>query len=211
MRYLGLGQAAAALALLALGGCSSFGNPLVVFAQKREAPDEFQVLAREPLRMPTSATLPAPRPGAPSPLEPDPRHEAVVALLGPGAVPAAPAETEPSPGELALLSAADASAAKPGIRKALREDKTHKSSNKPYEPPLLIELFTGGDSTPKNVIDPAAEARRLQREGIAAAPIDPNAEPPVAEEEAPSGQTLYPSTQDRRPSNKLPSSGGAGF
>ena len=55
------------------------------------------------------------------------------------------------------------------------------------------------------MIDPAAEARRLQTEGVSAAPIDPddnpNPEPLITSE----GPDLYYETDDGKPNNKLPS------
>jgi len=161
---------------IALGGCDTVGSPLDVIQGKRTSPDEFQVLARKPLRMPGSSDLPEPRLGAPSPLEPDARNAAIVALFGaPGA--AAPG-TGASPGERALLDAARVSAAAE-LDAELSTAEDRLIVDRPYEPPTLIELFSDSERPEgaEDAIDPAAEARRLQRLGVSAAPIDPTDRP----------------------------------
>lgn len=194
------GQAAAALVLLALLGCDRIGNPFVVLGTKPPAPDEFQVLAREPLRMPATASLPEPRPGTPSPLDPNPNRDARVALLGSDA---APRGTGSSRGEQALLSAADVAASNPEIRRTLAEEGERGGRNEPYEPPSIFELFGAYDAPPEDVIDPAEESRRLQREGVAAAPIDPADRPVPVEERAAEEPSQYPEIGvDRRPNNR---------
>ncbi len=200
--------ATAAIALLALAGCDRIGNPIQALTSKPAAPDEFQVITRRPLQMPPSVALPVPQPGARSPLDPDPNRDAVVALLG--------SDTRtvgsgfgagPSAGEQALLSAADTAASEPEIRTTLATERDNPRSNEPYEPPTIWELFGGGSpAKPKDAIDPAAEARRLQIEGVAAAPIDPREVPP-ADEEAAVEPSPYPTTMGGPPRNKLPSSG----
>jgi hypothetical protein len=199
-----LGATASAIALLALAGCDRVGNPFDVLAVKRPAPDEFQVITREPLRMPASVSLPEPRPGAPSPLDPNPGRDAAVALLG---APARPVVATPGSGEQALLAAADAAASDPEIRTILAAEREAGSGE--YEPPTIWELFgasSGPDVDPAEIIDAAAEARRLQTEGVAAAPIDPNDIPEGEEPAEP--PSSYPAVAvDRRPQNKLPSSG----
>lgn len=198
----GRAAAAAALALSLLAGCDRMGNPLELVAGRTSAPDEFQVIARKPLRMPMSAALPEPRPGAPSPLDPTPQRDAAVALLGPDFRPVA---TVPSGGEQALLAAANAAAADPTIRQTLAADD--RSASEEYRLPTIWELFGfGGEAAPEDAIDPAAEARRLQSQGIPA-PVDPNYRPAEPETVVVQDPNLYPQMGvDRRPQNKLPSS-----
>ncbi len=104
--------------LLALSAC---GNPLEALGAKIPPPDEFQVIATKPLVMPATAALPDPRPGAPSPLDPDPHREAVQALLGTSASPVE-STSPPSAGEQILLSSANAAAASSEIRVQLEEE-----------------------------------------------------------------------------------------
>jgi hypothetical protein len=200
---LGTGRAVAALALLALLGCDRIGNPFVVLGSKPPAPDEFQVIARKPLRMPASVALPEPRPGAPSPLDPTPNRDAALALLGsdPGRTAGPGAGT--SRGEQALLSAADVAAGTPEIRQTLAEERGGRGRGEPYEPPSIFELLGAYEAPPEDVIDAGEEARRLQREGVAAAPIDPADRPVVASEPVAEEPSQYPELgTDRRPNNR---------
>ncbi len=195
----GVGAAVVALgALGALGGCDTIGNPFVVLGSKPPAPDEFQVITRKPLVMPPSAALPEPRLGEASPLDPTPNRDAELALLG---TDARPVEAGTSQGEQALLAAADVAASNPEIRQTLALDKV--DSNEPYEPPSIFELLGTTEAPPKDAIDAPAEARRLQAEGVAAAPIDPNDRPIVVEGEVVEEVSQYPEIGlDRRPNNR---------
>lgn len=171
-----IGQAGlVAVGLSLLTGCDTIGNPIEALTGKPKAPDEFQVLARKPLRMPATLDLPEPRLGEPSPLEPDPQSDAVVALLG---VPALGTTGSPaSPGEAALLSAATAGVATGAERDRLDAQIDEFERNQPYRPPSLLDVLEG-EETVRDVIVPAPEARRIQSEGIAPAPIDPDELPP---------------------------------
>jgi hypothetical protein len=207
--------ALAALGVAALPACDTIGNPLEVIGQKPPAPDEFQVLAREELRMPPSMReLPEPRPGTPSPREPDARAEAQAALGIAQATGAARA-ARPSPGEAELLAAAEAGEAEPDIRDTLAAESGAPGDG-PYEPPMIWEVFgldggegPYGDVDPESVLDPVAESQRLQREGIRA-PNDPEAAPAAEEEDGGSRLRVgtsdaldYPPTGTRAPRNTL--------
>ncbi|MEM7496898.1 MAG: DUF3035 domain-containing protein [Pseudomonadota bacterium] len=183
------GRLTAMAALLAgaaaLGGCDKIGSPLDVFAKKKPSPDEFKVVARAPLYVPpevrTTAgvqTLPEPRPGVPSPLEPDPNRDAQAALLGAGAGSAGVA-TSPSRGEQVLVGAA-ATGADGDIRSTLEADAVaaaEAEADGPYEPPSIFEVIGLTEPPafdPEDVIEPVPESQRLQRTGIPA-PNDPTA------------------------------------
>lgn len=177
----------ALVAILALAGCDTIGDPFEAVRKKKQAPDEFQVLAHEKLRVPSTMTLPPPKPGAESPREPDAQSQAIAALTGGGteaglAEPAGSARV--SRGEQLLVSAAIESANAPadpsGIRSQLEQERAEAEANKPYEPPSLAELFgygAGQDYDPESVIDPVAESLRLQTAGVTA-PMNPDAAPP---------------------------------
>lgn len=185
--------------ILALAGCDVVGNPVAIVTGERKTPDEFQVLARKPLKMPGTLDLPEPRLGETSPLEPDPTTDAVVALLG---VPVANASTQPSAGEQALLSAANASAADSQSAAQLEQAERAVRETQPYQPPTLLELLEGEEEDPDTLV-PAEEARRLQTEGVAAAPVDPNAVPveETAQPQRPrDGDTFYDGS-NQRPNN----------
>ncbi len=189
--------------LFALIGCGSVGSPLEAISQKVPPPDEFQVIAHKPLQMPASTELPEPRPGAPSPLDPNPQGEAMAALLGTTGSPVATG-TAPSAGEQVLLSSANAAATSSEIRVQLEEDKITEQANKPYTPPTVAALLgmSGGSEEldEKELIDPLAESQRLQREGVAA-PVDPNAA--AAETEQAPRDSAGPAYPAGRPKNKI--------
>lgn len=157
---------------MGIAGCESIGNPLEAIGVDRSSPDEFAVLARKPLQMPASLALPEPRLGEVSKLEPDPNSDAIVALLGQRA----PVDTaRVSAGETALLSAANASQEQREIRSILASEAEREDDSGAYEPPTLLELFSSDPSgvSADELIDAATEARRLQTQGVSAAPIDP--------------------------------------
>ena len=178
------GPAGLTAMLLALPACDTFGSPLETLGIRIPPPDEFQVIARKPLVMPVSASLPEPRPGAPSPLDPDPHRDAIEALFGTSGSPAAGA-IGPSAGERVLLSSANA-AASSEIRVLLEEERLQEEVAKPYQAPSLSELFGGGDEQidESEMLDPVAESQRLQREGYVT-PVDPEAAAEVEEEALP--------------------------
>ena len=171
---------ATAIATSALtAGCDRIGNPLQALGQGIPPPDEFAVIKRRPLQMPPGLGLPEPRPGAPSPLDPQPRAEAAYALLGTPAPATRAVPGQPmTAGEAALLASADAASASSDVRVQLaREEDTG-----PYEPPTIFELFGGASPgiDEEERLQPVDEAERLQRTGVLA-PSDPR--PPSDEEE----------------------------
>jgi len=191
-----------AVSLLTLAACDTIGNPFEVLGRKTPAPDEFQVVARKPLVMPNSTRLPEPRLGERSPLEPNPSQDAITALLG---TPSAPIVAQ-SGGEAALLAAANASAADGDIRARVEEDRREEDVNKPYEAPTLLELLDGDkDEEFPDTLNAEAESRRLQSEGVSAAPINPNDRPGLRPKTAESAEEqLFYETDDGKPQNTLP-------
>ncbi len=194
------GPAGLTAMLLALSACGTIGSPLEALGARIPPPDEFRVIARAPLAMPETATLPVPRPGAPSPLDPDPHRDALQALLGTSGSPVVSA-IEPSVGEQALLSSANAAATSSEIRVQLEQERIQEEAAKPYEPPSLGEFLSGRKSKKldeSELLDPVAESQRLQREGYLT-PVDPNATAEV-DEEAPAQDDLsYPTGRPRSP------------
>lgn len=201
-----------ALMSVTVMGCDFKGDPLETMGVRAPAPDEFRVIARKPLQLPPSATLPEPTPGAPSPLEPDPNQDAIVALLGTSdtVVTSVPGG-DPSEGEQLLLRAANTAAANREIRTQLEEDTRQaaaEAEDGPYQPPSLLELLSlDGDEEgpdPDTLIDPITESQRLQRAGVAS-PNDPRAEPlPEPEVAAEGAPSEFPRVgTNQRPSNTL--------
>ena len=193
--------------LLALSACGTIGSPLEALGAKIPPPDEFRVIARKPLEMPATATLPVPRPGAPSPLDPDPHRDALQALMG---ISGSPVVTtiEPSAGEQVLLSSANAAAASSEIRVQLEEERIQDEAAKPYAPPSLSELLgmSGGEKLDESeLLDPVAESQRLQREGYLT-PADPNA---AVEEEEEAPELVEPEYPRGRPESPIKVEGAA--
>ncbi|MEM9046142.1 MAG: DUF3035 domain-containing protein [Pseudomonadota bacterium] len=191
----------------ALSACSSIGNPFEALAKKKPTPDEFAVVARAPLVLPGSRSLPEPTPGAPSPLDPNPQQDAIVALTGTSGDNLT--STQPSAGENALLSSANAAAASAEIRVQLEQDEIDIEENEPYEAPLVSELLFGPgeeEIDEETLLDPDREARRLQTSGVIA-PVNPNEVPPAAqaEEDAGDGRSFsYDTSQTGgRPNNTI--------
>lgn len=188
--------------LLALPGCDTIGNPLDVIRGDIPSPDEFQVVANKPLVMPSSANLPEPRPGAASPLAPDPHRDAKQALLGNSGSVVVSSAT-PGAGEQVLLESANAASASSEIRVQIEQDKIAEKTNQPYEAPSLFGLLGSKGSEPldeSTLLDPVAEAQRLQGEGKVT-PVDPNATaegeqvlPPPVKPNYPTGRPQSPIT-----------------
>ena len=194
------GPAGLTAMLLALPACGTIGSPLEALGARIPPPDEFQVIAQKPLVMPALGSLPEPRPGAPSPLDPDPHRDAIQALFGASGSPVVSA-IAPSAGELVLLNSANAAAASSEIRVQIEQERIQEAAAKPYEARSLGDAlgFGGGEQLDESeLLDPEAEARRLRHEGYLT-PVDPNAA--VEEEEAP--EFVEPEYPTGRPENPL--------
>jgi hypothetical protein len=179
--------------LLALPACDTIGSPLELMGAKIPPPDEFQVIVRAPLIVPATTSRPEPRPGAASPLDPDPHRDALGALLGTSGSPVVNT-IAPSAGEQVLLSSANAAATSSDIRVQLEEEKIAKEASKPYELPSVSDLLGGGEDDKldeSTLLDPVAESQRLQRLGNVA-PVDPNASAEVDEKLPETEETPYP-------------------
>jgi hypothetical protein len=122
----------------------------------RDAPDEFTVTTRAPLAMPTSFTLPPPRPGAVRPQEVSERTQAELALVPQMALGAPDAGS--SPGQEALVQAAGPPAS-PAIRTAVDEDPSLNRQPQSLGDKLM---FWRKPPPPGVVIDPEKEAQRLR-------------------------------------------------
>ena len=166
----------AGLMLCSLSGCNSTLQDQL--GLRKDAPDEFQVVRRAPLVIPGALNeLPPPQPGAPSLGRTNPSEDARRVLLDSAATantsasvtPAVPALEAQSPGQLALLSDAGATAADTNIRQRIAADQqdTQSITTKTF---LYIAFWQKPkpEDQPGVVLDPVAEAKRLQEQGIAA-------------------------------------------
>lgn len=140
-----------------------------------EGPDAFTVVKKKPLEMPSDmASLPEPRPGAPSLVDPRPVDDAKTALTG-AATPTTVATVGPSRSEAAFLNAAGADNADPEIREKLVEDGQATDQR-------ILDAILPTRREEARTLDPTEEAARLAEE--ARRTKNPNLEPlPEAESE----------------------------
>ena len=140
-------------------------------------PDEFLVVAREPLQMPPSLDrLPPPQPGAPSLVEPNPQARARQALAGQAAAPAATA-AQPSMSELALV--ASAGPGDPAIRDTLRAEETARPTVRRFGLDSFLGFRIQQDpAAGANAVDPREEAERLRAAGLPVPTAPPAPEAP---------------------------------
>lgn len=148
------------LALLAaLSGCE---NARRAMGMGKQAPDEFAVLTRAPLKLPPDYGLRPPVPGAKRPQEATTRNQARQILLGGGAsadVAARPANGL-STGESAILKRAGALNADPSIRRKVNRESTNIAVAQAGFLDKII--FWQTPDQPGQVVDADKEARRLR-------------------------------------------------
>lgn len=149
------GAALAAALLIALGGCSQARQALGL---DKQAPDEFQVVARAPLSLPPDYNLRPPEPGAPRPQEGTVRDQAQTAVFG--TYETGFGTPQGSQGEVALLQNAGATGIDPEIRK-LVDQETNRLIEEDEK--FIDSLIFWRDPDPYGeVVDPVAEQQRLQ-------------------------------------------------
>jgi hypothetical protein len=144
-----------------LGGCGIAGD--LFGGGNKQAPDEFQVVAQQPLSIPPNADLRPPRPGAPRPQDTAPQVQARAIVTGgpvppPGTVMASGTESQ---SEVALLTKAGATGADPNIRNTVNEESRILAENDRSFIDTLI--FWRKTPEPGTVVDPAKEQQRIQQ------------------------------------------------
>lgn len=165
-----------ALSAVVLSACE---NPRRAFGLEKQAPDEFQVVARAPLNLPPEFSLRPPEPGAARPDVVTPQDEArsaVFRLDEPTAATTASVVT-PEPGvaagtagEQALLARAGATGAEPDIRSLVdQESNVLIEADETFLNRLLT--FRDRDEVVGAVIDPEGEARRLREAEALGLPV----------------------------------------
>jgi hypothetical protein len=166
----------AVLLALSLAGCSQTRQALGL---TKQAPDEFQVVARAPLSLPPDYNLRPPAPGAPRPQEGTASDQAKTAVFGyqaGGALGDAPAGS--SQGEAALLQSAGATGIDPNIRLLVdQETSSLIEQDKKFIDDLI---FWRDPEPPGEVIDPVAEQQRLQENAALGNPVT-EGETPIIE------------------------------
>lgn len=177
---------AAALALVLAGGLGGCGQLRDALGQTKDAPDEFQVVARAPLSLPPNYDLRPPRPGAPRPQERSTTDAAAERILGrssrvttsatggnaPTAAPTAPVIVN-SAGEAKIRQQLGLDQAQGDIRSVVDEE----TANYVYEARYPIDrLLFWREEPPKGVVlDATKEKQRLQENAaLGRSPTDGN-------------------------------------
>jgi hypothetical protein len=159
----------AGAAFLSLAACGTLNDALGL---DKNPPDEMQVVAQRPLVMPPDYELRPPQPGAPALTDPRPTAEAQAALLPNAAAGAS------SPAQNAILQGTGGDTADPTIRAVVNAETDGLTTKDEGFVDQLMFWQASGPSDNDPVIDPAAEAERLKRQGTT--PSEAPAETPPA-------------------------------
>lgn len=141
-----------AVCTLLLSGCS---NPRQSLGLTQNSPDEFKVVKNAPLEMPTSLTLPPPRPGAARPQETAVAEQAKYILFGQNANASSLSESEAS-----LLQQAGAAQTDQNIRTLIDTEEYKIDESQQSVAQKLLGI--GGGSGDEKVINAEEEAERLK-------------------------------------------------
>lgn len=141
------------IAVLTLAACGAFD---------RTVPDEFAVTTRVPLAIPNEFSLPPPRPGTERTQEQAPRLQAEAALVPELALTGG--NGPDSPGQQALLRAAGPAPPR-NIRRLIDQEAQPEAAG-------ITDklLFWNSARSTGAALDPAQEAARLRRQGVASSP-----------------------------------------
>lgn len=167
---------ATALLPFILSGCES-GKELLGLTKR--SPDEFQVVSRAPLSMPPDYNLRPPAPGAPRPQEGTARDQAEQVVFGyqgrqlsPDQIPSigeGEQASAQSAGESALLQSAGTAGVDPNIRKTVDlETSDDEAGSRTFIDSLI---FWRKPEPYGTVVDPTAEAKRLQENQALGQPL----------------------------------------
>lgn len=173
--------AALVLAAGLLSGCESTRKAVGL---EKDAPDEFAVYSRAPLSLPPDYGLQPPAPGAARPVTEDTRAQAKSVLTASPAPSAGQAAARPgdqlagaTPGVQALLRAAGADRADPGIR-ALINTETRALAADGKKITDAIMFWSKPDEF-GTAVDPAKEAKRIQENQALGKPINEGEVPTI--------------------------------
>lgn len=163
----------AACSVFILSGCGTVKSQLGL---DRHSPDEFAVMQRAPLEIPSDlTTLPAPQPGMPRPQDVSAKQQAAQAILGSAG---ALSETTSS-SEEALLQKTNATVANSNIRRQLAEESGQEKNDKRPVIKKLLDLGSNEPSAP--VVDAKAEAKRIKDAKAAGKPVTTGDTPVIDE------------------------------
>ena len=155
---------------LAVGGCEALRSAAGL---TKKVPDEFRVVSRAPLSMPSHYGLKAPNPGIARPQETKVPGMAKQIVLDSGKTGAKkkPAVILPGgdPGEIALLTKAGVDKADPKIRQLVNSESAVLADTRKG---LVEKLIFWRDPAPSGkVVDARKEARRLRENAALGRPV----------------------------------------
>ena len=160
---------------LALGGCEDVRSALGV---EKTSPDEFSVITHAPLSMPPDYALRPPRPGTARPQDETAQAMAKSAITG---TPVASSATASAAGtnsaEGKFLQQAGATNVDPNIREQV--DQETASLNQQSNSFVDRLIFWRETPPPGQVVDPAAEAKRLQENAALGKPVTTGTTPVI--------------------------------
>ena len=164
---------------LLLSGCGTLDGIIPgLGGNSKQAPDEFQVVAQQPLSIPPNADLRPPRPGAPRPQDTPPqvRAQSLVSGQPVSAVQAANAGGGSS-SEAALLTKAGAAGADPNIRSVVNQETGLLAER---DRTLIDDLiFWRKPDRPGVVVDPAREQQRIRETQATGQPVTTGTTPTI--------------------------------
>ena len=192
-----------AVIVLALG-LQACGQVQSALGQKKNPPDEFQVVARPPLSMPPNFALRPPAPGSTRPQQDSVKRGAErLVFTGKGAkikgtgtfalAPSTQGSTAPSqpptPAEMSMRGKLGVNQAQPGIRETVnRETATYA-----YETKYPIDRLLFWKDDPENgvVLDAEAEKKRLQENSALGKPVTDGETPSITRKQGGLLQKLF--------------------
>jgi Protein of unknown function (DUF3035) len=169
--------------LLALSGCG--GQVRQALGMTKHSPDEFMTVAHAPLTLPPDYSLRPPQPGAPRPQEGTASEQGQTALLANngGTAPTyvngydSQNDVAQSAGEVSLLQNAGAAGIDPGIRAQIDNETAAQIER---DKSVIERLVFWRTPEPYGtVVDPAAEAQRLQDNQALGKPVTEGETPVV--------------------------------
>ena len=158
--------------MLSLSACG--GQVRQALGMTKHSPDEFLTVAHAPLTLPPDYSLQPPQPGAPRPQEGTASEQAQTALYANngGTAPTSydeQTDSAQSGGEVALLQNAGAAGVDPGIRAQIDSETAAQVER---DQTLIERLVFWHTPEPYGtVVDPVAEAKRLQENQALGKPV----------------------------------------
>lgn len=158
--------------LLVLTGCDRTKE---VLGLNRHVPDEFSVMQRAPLEIPSDlSTLPVPQPGMARPQDTTAVTQAQEVILG---KPSPAAADEVSSAESSLLDKAGATQVPSDIRNVVNREAADSTN---ANTPVVKKLLNLGSSEPgATVVDPVKEAERLKENKESGQPVTTGVTPTI--------------------------------